>query len=107
MHVPTAAAHGAGRRPISASLWRCGFHITSRVTYRPCRHCKPLIRLAPVADRRVSVAAAAAKKAPSIEELAARDQLLDLLLEAKSQDVVPIRMTQCDEAIRGRPNVHI
>jgi hypothetical protein len=33
-------------------------------------------------------AAAAAKKTPSIEELAARDQLLDLLLQAKSQEEV-------------------
>jgi hypothetical protein len=92
----TAAAHGAALQHISF-LGRSGMHNRSQMMCRSCRHglAKPLLSLAPVAVRRMTVAATAAKKTPSIEELAARDQLLDLLLEAKSQDEVHFWRLPC------------
>ena len=90
MLVPSAAAHAVGC-PI-ASPWHRDTHSSSqmmaRIHCRPCRQSQPLTRVAPPAHRRTVAAAAAAKKTPSIEELAARDQLLDLLLQAKSQEEV-------------------
>jgi hypothetical protein len=62
--------------------------MTAWINSRPCRHPKPVARGASPAHRRTVAAAAAAKKSPSIEELAARDQLLDVLLQAKSQEEV-------------------
>lgn len=91
MMLPTAAAHAVGRCPITFT-WRHDTHsrstITARISCRPCRQPKPFARVALPAHRRIVAAAAAAKKTPSIEELAARDQLLDLLLQAKSQEEV-------------------
>lgn len=87
MLLPMAAAHGARYSPPISLHGGLQRHARPPNACSSYRHNRTYLRLAHVAGRR-AVVAAAAQKSPSIEELAARDQLLDRLLQFKSQDEV-------------------